>query len=43
MNGKVAQQRFQEDLNKMYKWAEDDRMEYNDPKFEPITYGAFGK
>ena len=30
---------LQRDLNTLYKWAEDNNMQYNDNKFEHITYG----
>ena len=39
INGRQDQKLFQEELNKLYKWAEDNNMEYNDNKFELITFG----
>ena len=37
--GPMPKKDFQEDLNKMYRWADENNMEYNDPKFELITFG----
>ena len=39
IHDQIDQETLQRDLNILYKWAEDNNMQYNDDKFKHITYG----
>merc|ERR1712002_1376752 len=39
INGPTDKNEFQEHLNMMYKWARDNKMEFNEKKFEHMTNG----
>ena len=39
IKGPTAKNELQEHLNMMYKWARENKMEFNESKFEHMTFG----